>query len=310
MTRNAPLLCALFALSTVILTPAAGQLGPAASWATTAPARYQVHSNLTYLVTNGHESKLDVFRRRDAVGPHPTLIYIHGGGWVSGFKEDGLMYTLPWLEMGWNVVNVEYRLGRVAPAPAAVEDCLCALRWVVSHAEQYRIDPNRIVVTGDSAGGHLALTTGIVPASAGLDKACNSSGTSPVPKVAAIVNGYGITDVADLLAGPNRKGYAVEWMAKIHNPEEMARKVSPLTYVRSEMPPVITIHGDSDPTVPYSHAVRLRDALTAAHVPNELITIPGGKHGGFPAEERIRAYLAIRTFLAKFGLPTAMETPK
>ncbi len=72
------------------------------------------------------------------------------------------MYTLPWLEMGWNVVNVEYRLGGVAAAPGVVEDCLCALRWVVGHAAEYRIDPARIVVMGDSSGGHLALMTGMV----------------------------------------------------------------------------------------------------------------------------------------------------
>ena len=74
--------------------------------------------------------------------------------------------------MGWAVVNVEYRLGQVARAPAAVEDCLCALRWVIASAEEYGFDTERIVVTGNSAGGHLALTTGILPASAGLDRQC------------------------------------------------------------------------------------------------------------------------------------------
>jgi acetyl esterase/lipase len=281
-----------------------GQLSSSATWATDAASGYQVQSNLTYLVVNGHESKLDVFRRRGPGAPAPTLIYIHGGGWTSGFKEDGLMYTLPWLEMGWNVVNVEYRLAAVAPAPAAVEDCLCALRWIVAHAAQYRIDPNLLVVMGDSSGGHLALMTGMAPPGAGLDKPCNPTGNAPVPKVAGIVNWYGITDVADLLEGPNRRGYAVEWLAKAENRDDTARRVSPVTWVRSDLPPIVTIHGDSDPTVPYSQAIKLRDALNAAHAPNEFITIPGGKHGGFSPEERVRAYLAIRKFLAAHGLPT------
>src|SRR5438067_2265414 len=116
-------------ISKVSLALLAAALSLSAQWAVIAPSKHQVHSNLTYLNVNGHESKLDVFRRRDAPGPHPTLMYIHGGGWTGGFKEDGLMYTLPFLEAGWNVVNVEYRLAAVAPAPGAVEDCLCALRW-------------------------------------------------------------------------------------------------------------------------------------------------------------------------------------
>ena len=214
------------------------------------------------------------------------------------------MYTLAWLEMGWNVVNVEYRLGGVAAAPGAVEDCLCALRWIVAHAKEYRIDPTRLVVMGDSSGGHLALMTGMASAGAGLDKPCDPSGKTPMPKVAGIVNWYGITDVSDLLTGPNKRGYAVEWLAKSTNKDEMARLVSPVTWARADLPPIITIHGDSDPTVPYSQALKLRDALNAVHARNELITISGGKHGGFSSAERARAYVQIRKFLAAAGLPT------
>jgi acetyl esterase/lipase len=297
---------ALFAALTLAITPspASAQLSPSAWWATTAPSRIQAQSNITYLVVNGHESKLDLYRRRGPGGPDPTLIYIHGGGWSSGHKEDGIMYTLPWLEMGWDVVNVEYRLGGVAAAPGAVEDCLCALRWIAAHAAEYRIDPARLVVMGDSSGGHLALMTGMAPASAALDRPCNPDGNAPAPKVAAIVNWYGITDLTDLLEGPNRRDYAVAWVAKSESPQEMARRVSPVTWARSDLPPIITIHGDSDPTVPYSQALKLRAALEAVHARNELVTIPGGKHGGFTPEERVRAYLAIRKFLATYGLPT------
>jgi acetyl esterase/lipase len=303
MSVQASLLHAAWALLAAV-APAFGQLGPAASWATTAPSRFQATSELTYLTVDGHESRLDIYRSRNDPAPHPTLMYIHGGGWNSGHKEDGMMYTLAWLEMGWNVVNVEYRLGGVAAAPGAVEDCQCALRWIVTHAAEYRIDPARIVVMGDSSGGHLALTTGMIPSSAGLDRPCNSSPDKPLPRVAAIIDWYGITDVSDLLEGTNRRDYAVAWLAKSANRDEMARRVSPVNWARSDLPPVIMVHGDADPTVPYSQSVRLRDALTAVHAPNLLITIPGGKHGGFSPEERIRTYVAIREFLAKYGLPT------
>jgi len=279
--------------------PVSAQLSPEATWAVHAANEYQVIPNVTYLVASNYEAKLDVYKRRNASGPQPTLIFIHGGGWVGGTKEQSVMSLMPWLEMGWNVVNVEYRLGRVALAPAAVEDCLCALRFIAAQAKTYDIDVNRLVVTGESAGGHLALTTGMIPESAGLDRQCPGA---PLPKVAAIIDWFGIADVVDLLDGPNRKTYAVAWLASLPNRDEIARRVSPLTYVRAGLPPIMAIHGDADPTVPYQHSVQLTEALSKVGVVNQLVTVPGGKHGGFNPAERTRIYTAIREFLAKNGL--------
>jgi acetyl esterase/lipase len=207
------------------------------------------------------------------------------------------------MEMGWNVVNVEYRLAKVSLAPAAVEDCLCALRWVMRNAKQYNFDTSKLVVSGSSAGGHLALTTAMIPASEGLDREC--PGNEEL-KVAAVVDWFGITDVADLLDGQNRKTYAVQWMGSMPNRVEIAKRVSPLTYVRAGLPPIISIQGDQDPTVPYAHSVRLQDALKKVGVDGELVTIPGGKHGGFTRVENQRAHAAIKAFLAKHGLIAAL----
>jgi acetyl esterase/lipase len=298
--RNKSLFVIAILASALSIRPACAQLSPSGSWAATAENRYQISPNITYLVANNYEDKLDVYRRRDVSGPQPTVIFIHGGGWTGGTKEGVFMSVMPWLEMGWNVVNVEYRLARVSHAPAAVEDCLCALKWVVSHASEYHFDPSKLVVTGTSAGGHLALMTGMTPEDAGLDRQCPPNRPDvALPKVAAIVNWYGITDVADLLDGPNRKGYAVAWLSSMQNRSEIASRVSPLTYVRPALPPIITIHGDADPTVPYTHALRLKEALDHAGVQNQLVTIPGGKHGGFTPEERVRIFTAIREFLTK-----------
>ena len=82
------------------------------------------------------------------------------------------MSLVPWMEMGWNVVNVEYRLAGVALAPAAVEDAMCALRFVVERAKDMGVDTDRIVVSGESAGGHLALAVGMIPESAGFTRLC------------------------------------------------------------------------------------------------------------------------------------------
>jgi acetyl esterase/lipase len=152
---------------------------------------------------------------------------------------------------------------------------------------------------GHSAGGHLALTTGMTPASAELDRQC------PGPedlKVAAIVNWYGITDVADIIDGPNTKTYAVKWLSSLPNRREVAKRVSPLTYLRAGLPPTITIHGDADPTVPYAHATQLHDGLNKAKVSNELVTVKGGKHGTFGVKPTQDAYSAILDFLSKLNL--------
>jgi len=284
----------------------AAQLSSTAEWAVHAQNEYIVQANVTYLTASGYEAKLDVYRRRTTT-PQPTLVFYHGGGWISGTKEAAFMSIMPWLEMGWNVVNVEYRMARVALAPAAVEDAQCALRFVVNQAKNYNIDTNRIVVSGESAGGHLALAVGMIPASAGFTNICAGGGftgsDTSVPKVAAIINWFGITDVAEMLAGPNARAYAQEWLGSIPNRDAVAKSVSPITYVRADLPPILSIQGDQDPIVPYSQNVRLRDALVKAGAKAELFPIPGGGHGNFKPEERSRAYQKIREFLAANGLP-------
>jgi acetyl esterase/lipase len=259
---------------------------------------FRIVPNVTYLTASNFDAKLDLYVTRTPDKPLPTLIFIHGGGWTGGAKEGRNLMIVPYLEMGMNVVNVEYRLARVALAPAAVEDSRCALRWVIRNAKEYGVDVDHIVVAGDSAGGHLALTTGMLPASAGLDRQC------PGPenlKVAAIVNWYGISDVNELLDGPNMKSYAVTWLGSMLDRDAIAKRISPLTYVRPGLPPVITIHGDADPTVPYTQSVRLHKELSDSGVPNELMTMPGGKHGVncCTLTQRIGALSKIREFLVQ-----------
>lgn len=281
-------------LCAALAAPALSQRTPEQRSAVRMAAQYRVVPNVVYGVADNYESKLDLYVPRGQEGPFPTLIQIHGGGWVGGSKESNSLTFLPYLEMGWAVVNVEYRLGRVALAPGAVEDCLCALRWVIRNAEQYGLDTDRIVVTGYSAGGHLALTTGFLPAEAGLDRRC--PGNEPL-RVAAVINWYGITDVGELLDGANMRTYAVQWLGSLPDRQEVARRVSPLTYVRRDLPPVLTIHGDADPTVPYTQGVRLRDALTRAGVPNRMHTVPGGGHGNFTVDQYQQIYDVISAFL-------------
>ena len=274
----------------------------AAAFIEDAGNKYWIKPDVVYGVENGHENKLDVIYPHNATAAVPAVIYIHGGGWIFGDKAGAVLETLPYLKMGWAAVNLEYRMASASKAPGAVEDCRCALKWVVRNAKDYHIDPTRLVVTGHSAGGHLALTTGMLMESDGLDNNCPSNPGEAEPHVAAIVNWYGPTDVNDLIRGPNTKNYAQMWLGSLTNKEEIARESSPLTYVHKQNPPVITIHGDHDDVVPYSHAVRLHQALEKAGVTNLLFTIKGGGHGQFKDEDNRRGYEAVWEFLGKLNL--------
>ena len=310
--------CAL--MLSVFWVLVAGTPGSACAQALDAPTnfvhvanQYRVIPNLTYLRAGGVDLKLDVYQPQGGTAPTPTLIYMHGGGWTNGSKEASALTFLPYMEMGWAIVNVEYRMAAEAHAPAAVEDSRCALRWVYQNADEYNFDLDAIVTTGNSAGGHLALTTGMLTGSAGLDRQCpgdrrrtwtTGALSTDELKVAAIINWYGITDVYDLAhRAPGISGNFTEaWLGSDPNRDEIAKRVSPVTYVRSGLPPVLTIHGDNDPIVPYDQGVRLHEALDDARVPNEFITIPGGGHGGFSNAEMVQAYAAIRAFLGEHGV--------
>jgi len=172
------------------------------------------------------------------------------------------------------VANVEYRLAKAATAPAAVEDVLKAAEWFQKHAAEYKVDPKQIVVMGGSAGGHLALMVAMTLPSANL---------GPTIKIAAVIDMFGITNVGDQLAeGVNQRPYAVAWIPEQPDRMALAQRVSPITYVRRGLPPMLVIHGDADSVVPYSQSVTLVNALKGAGVDTELITVPGGDHGFEP----------------------------
>jgi acetyl esterase/lipase len=308
ITKRKPQITLIGLLICVICATAHGQTN-ADRWIDYVAGDYDIFPNVTYAKANNIELKLDLYLPKNRTNPTPTLILFHGGGWVDGQKERNVLYLLPYLAMGWSAINVEYRMGHQSPAPAAVEDARCALRWITNHAREYSLDASKFVLTGTSAGGHLSLITGMLPANSVFDRQCVVDGgarwnTSTVPevKVAAIVNWFGIGDVSDLLEGQNAKNYAREWFGSMSNAPELAKQLSPVNYVRAGLPPIITIHGDLDDVVPYSHAVRLHAALDKAGVPNQLVTIKGRKHGGFNREEMVQGYAAIREFLRKQGL--------
>ena len=274
---------------------------------------YVPSSDIVYVTAQGYRAKLDLYRPASSL-PAPVLVYIHGGGWVAGTKEQVALEFLPYLEMGFAVVNVEYRLAQTSLAPAAVEDCLCVLHWLGRHAKEYNLDLSRVIVSGASAGGHLALTTAMIPTAAGFEKECAndddpSGGAGPWPNkragVAAVIDWFGITDVNELMDGANARAYAVTWLGAQARRDEIAKSVSPLTYVRAGLPPILIIHGDKDTYVPYEQSVRLHEALDRAGVKNQLLTISGKGHGDFTLDERMHIWSVVRRFLEQAGVVSA-----
>ncbi len=259
-------------------------------------ARCRVFANRVYQVVGERPLRLDLYvpARRDH-SPSPVFVFFHGGGWVTGSKEAVSLHVLPWLEAGWAVVNVEYRLAREAMAPAAAWDALQATRWTFDHAAQHGLDAERVVLGGMSSGGHLALLAGFA-----LDLPDPPDGIterrSP-GRPRAIVSWFGISDVAALLEGDRPRAYARRWIG--HRPDalHLARELSPLHRVRPDGPPVVSVHGDRDPTVPHEQSARLHEALDRAGVTNRLLTVPGAGHGDFTADTWARAYRGVLEFV-------------
>ena len=236
---------------------------------------YQIQANIHY--DHYPETVLDILQpSAPSLANRPGVIVIHGGGWVQGNKELVFAeYCLPFVRRGMVVANVEYRLAGSAPAPAAVNDVLKAAQWFQDHAAQYKVDRDRIIATGSSAGGHLALMTAMSPGSADF---------GPSIKIAAVIDFFGVADVADQLAGPNQRPYAVAWIPDQPDRMELARRLSPITYVRKGLPPILVLHGDADSVVPYQQSVALVKALKNVGDDAELITVPGATHRFTPAQ--------------------------
>jgi acetyl esterase/lipase len=251
------------------------------------------HKNITYLHASGADLQLDVYQQ-PGNKPAPVVVYFHGGAWWKNARPASSGGFRSLLSLGFSLVTVDYRLTGVAPAPASVQDARCSLAWVKRSAAEFHFDLNEVIAFGTSSGGHLALMAGMLPTKNDIDLAeCADQ-----PKVAAIFDFYGITDMSPLLVtGATLKKSATNWLGERADSSEFVAKMSPLHYVRASLPPIFIVHGDADPVVPYDQSVQLRDQLTALHIPVRMFTVPGGQHGKFTSQESLRVGDALKEFL-------------
>ena len=259
------------------------------------PKEYVAQIDVVYTKVKDWEGRVDLYLAPKSSTPTPVIINIHGGGWRSGVKETQGGFN-PFFKAGFAVANMEYRMSGQATAPAAVEDTRCMLIYLIKNAKILNIDPNKIIIMGGSAGGHLALMGGLLGNDHRFDTNC--PGVDNI-KVAAIIDKYGIMDVWDWTYGPEHKSSSPKlWLGDKANDEAFIQSVSPITYVTKNSPPIFIVHGDADPTVPYQQSVNLYKKLQDLGVKSQFITVAGGGHGKFEKEKNNEINEAILQFVA------------
>jgi alpha-L-fucosidase len=261
-------------------------------------------ANIPYGVVSGAQ-RLDILYPPNAKHPLPAIINIHGGGWYAGGKggETTLAMLCRFAESGFVALSIDYRLSDEATFPAAVEDCKQAVRWLRAHATDYNVDPERIGVIGASAGGHLSAMLAVTRPEDEFDRAGRYLEYSSAVQAAAPV--CGPMDLCVPLAPqryPDNDPAVVRFLGGTF-PGKLgaARRASPITYVRKELPPILLVHGDADNRVELSQSQKFADALAAAGAPHELLVVKGGGHGMGIARDDAMLARIVAFFRAHLG---------
>jgi acetyl esterase/lipase len=241
----------------------------------------KVEHNVTYGTADGVALKMDVYYPEMAEGVIPAVIYVHGGAWIEGDKETGVGATeIPELRSrGYLVAAVNYRLAPEYKFPAQIEDVKCAVRFLRANAANYGIDPDRIGAWGGSAGGHLVALLGVTDASAGFEGDGGYENQSS--RVQAVVDMYGPTDLTELFRGVDSR-FAAQIFGIGSNNSDILKSASPVTWISSDDPPFLILHGEEDELVPPSQSKILYDRLVAAGVLATLVMVKNAGHGFLP----------------------------
>ena len=242
--------------------------------------------------------QLNLARPKSGNGPFPTVLCIHGGGFRAGKRESYDALCVKLAERGYVAATMTYRLAPKHKFPAAVHDTKAAVRWLRANAAKYKINPDKLGVTGGSAGGHLAQFLGVtanVPQFEGTGGHANQSS-----RVTCVVNVYGPSDFTKSY-GKSVDAHEVLplWFGgdlSTHNALHI--QGSPLYWVTPNAAPTLCIHGTEDKSVAHEQAVWLVDKLKAATVEAELLTLEGAGHG-FKGADAEKAEAALFEYFDK-----------
>lgn len=233
--------------------------------------------------TQSPNQRLNILYPHSAATPLPAVIHIHGGGWYTGGKggESTFAVLRRFAEEGYVALSIGYRFIDEKRFPGAVEDCKLAVRWLRAHAEAYKVDPERIGVFGASAGGHLAAMLAVAGPDAGLEGAGGYNRFSSAIQAAIPICAPLDLRVPISMQFANNDDPIVNGF--IGGPPSthltMARRASPMIYVRAGLPPMLFVHGTADKRVVPAQSEAMAAALQAAGSPATLRLIPDGKHG-------------------------------
>ena len=218
-------------------------------------------------------------------GRRPAILSVHGGRWRAGHRADASSIKVTqWAEFGFVALSIDYRLVGGSPAPAPYIDLRCAIRWVHAHADDYGIDPERVYLIGQSAGGHMVslaatLGDGPYPKAGGWDQA-----RSDVRAVISVAGAYDL----------NSLSWGNLWTPISGNVDEARRQASPITHVSATTKPTLIIHSDDDRSVPIQQAVDMAAKLKAAGVHHRFVHYTDRGHMGITEEivKEARAFIA------------------
>lgn len=236
----------------------------------------EVEKNVVYC-TCDIPLMMDIYYPPNTDKPMPAIIYVHGGGWYSGDKETGIgIYDIaPLVNSGYLVAAINYRLAPRYKFPAQIEDVKCAVRFLRANAVKYNIDPENIGAFGDSAGGHLVSLLGVT-ADNGLFEKCEIN-VQESDAVQAVVDLYGPSDLTT-----NFQVYNSLFLETIFNTTEpdadILKDGSPITYISSDSPPFLIIHGDKDDVVSLQQSQVLFERLTSVGVTASLLIVKNSGH--------------------------------
>lgn len=246
--------------------------------------------DLDYVGAGNPRQQLDLYLpEKAAEKPLPLIVYVHGGGWESGAKSDTSLLFQLIKNGGYAGASVGYRLTQEAAWPAQIHDVKAALRWLSANAGKHGIDPERIGVSGISAGGHLVSLLGT---SQGVKEISGSQGGAVADaKIACVMNFCGPANFLTFAGkgsdiDPDQPGSAIAKLlgGPVKQRQEVARAASPVSYISSDDPPFLHIHGTADNLVPYTQAVEFDAALKKAGVSSVLITGKDAPHVFFSVE--------------------------
>lgn len=256
--------------------------------------------DVAYVEGGDEMQRLDVFLPANA-GPHPLIVYVHGGAWRGGSRKDMPLGKL--VAQGFAVASVDYRLSTVAPFPAQMHDIKAAIRFLRGRAGEYALDPKRFAIAGSSAGGHLAALAGVTGGNAALEGTLGAQ-RDQSSAVQAIISLFGAADLTTILAQSTPQGLKMRVPAlelllggQPDAKPELARLASPVFQADKQSPPLLLIHGDQDPQMPIQQAHELQARYRTLGLPVEFHSIPGAGHGGtqFYDDERTALMTAFLT---------------